>query len=179
MATITSIDDAPARYPSSSAGVLYASFLRPADTTPIGTGDVISDSTSTARAIVLPGAGKSGFVTSVMLIFAEASTVNFTVWLFDSEPTNHLDNAALALVASDAPKLIGRYNLLDAGKVPLAVGGTNFAFFGTDLATVNEVLPRKAYATPNGNLYALIQITLGFVPDSEAKINLRVSVEGQ
>lgn len=174
MAVVTTLDAAPARFPGSRAGVLYTSFLRPADTTDYAVKDVVSDDTGDAKVLVFPGAGQSGFVESLTMTMAETSTATFFVMLFDSEPTNFLDNELLALVASDMPKIVGRYELLDAEKINIG-SGLNL-YFATDVGGAPERLPRKSYATPDGKLYGLLQSRTVYTPGSATKHSIRICI---
>lgn len=154
MAVITNIVTANPQWPAfGNSHNIEAGFARPADTTIYTAGDVISDSASVAKAIVLPGAGRSGEILGMMLVVGETSTADYDVLLFDSEPTNHLDNAPLTLVKNDVGKLVAYYSFADASK---RLVGSSLHVYRAQGPLGDQMSMPFAYSTVNGNLYALL-----------------------
>lgn len=165
MTTITNLDTAPTAFPQ-AFGPLLASFARPADVNAYTAGDVVSDSTGVAKAIVFPGAGKSGAIWNAYLSYGDVKTADFDLLLFASEPTNFLDNAALALVTADQAKLLGMLRFTNATKANLAAAIDLFRAVGpTDLHATPI-----SYATTDGNLYGLLVARTGFTPIASSKV---------
>lgn len=176
MALVTNLDTANVAYNAPGHRTSIASFLRPADTTAYTALDVISDSTSTAAALEFPGCGRSGAILRATITIGESDTIAPRLWIFDTEPTNFLDNAALALVAGDLPKIVGRYDFVDADK--LLVGTLlNVYFSSGDTTAANEVVLKKAYVTDTGSLYGLLQTVPGYTPLSAPKFTIRLELE--
>ena len=147
------------------------SFLRPANTTPYAAGDVISDSATGGEegALAFPDCGRTGIIKAVTLAVEETDTINFNLFVFNSEPTNFLDNAALALVTGDLPKLIGVFSLPDTGKFN---GGTNREHYQGAFDALNTgELP---YVTTDGKLYGLLVTRSVYTPISACKFHLKL-----
>jgi len=174
MTTITSssIANAPLGSPNGNV-VSLCSFTRPADTTVYTALDVISDSTSTAKVLAFPTAGRSGKVTAITVAMEETAATDLALWLFDSEPTNFLDNAAFALVLADAPKLVYRAILTTAKKV--SAGGFQ-VYEAQDLnsASLPSVRP---FSTATGMLYGILQTVTGYTPASAKAFYVRLGME--
>lgn len=144
------------------------SFLRAATTTAYAAGDVVSDAAGAAKVIEFKGCGVSGAIVGAELVYAETDTVNFELWLFDEEPTNFADNAALALVAADLPKFAGVLAFADGGKHN---GGTNVEVYkSTDREHI-------AYTSDNGSLYGLLVTRSVFTPRSAAEVAINLHLD--
>lgn len=157
---------------------LEAQFNRPADTTAYVADDVISDDAVTAKAIVFPGAGSSGRISQAMVLLSATpgAAIGLQLLVFDAEPTNLADNAALALLAADASRLVGVYNFVDANKTTL--GASGLVAYRTTGALGDQTSSPFAYSTVNGNLYGLLVVkTLGFTPAASTTVTIRLSVE--
>lgn len=174
MALITSLVSSPAPK-NGRFTVSKASFLRPDNTTAYAVGDVMSDSNVDARAIAFPGVGRSGLIHHASLIHHETDAVAFTLLLFDAEPTNFTDNAALNLDVLDGAKLLLGLDFLDANGLLLgATDQVNYMRF-TNL-TVPAFRP-VSYVTETGLLYGLLVVQTVFTPAAERRIDIRLSVE--
>lgn len=176
MTLITNVDAPATGFPGGRFSYTYASFTRPANTTAYGVGDVISDTTTAA--IQFPKVGQNGAVISSMLFVEETDTINFTLWMFDQEPTNFADNAALALVSGDFPKMVGKFSYQQTTKK--TVGSNLNVYQAYDLqatASVNAVLPRLPYRTPDGLLYGLLVTESSYTPISGMKFGIRLGLE--
>jgi len=176
MTLITNVDAPATGFPGGRFSYTYASFTRPANTTAYGAKDVISDTTTAA--IQFPKVGQNGAVISSTLFVEETDTINFSLWLFDQEPTNFADNAAFALVSGDFPKVVGKFFYPDATKKNV---GTNLevyqAYDFQATASVSAVLPRLPYRTPDGLLYGLLVTETGYTPISGVKFGIRLGLE--
>jgi len=172
MATITSTTTPNAAYPTSPTSVAICSFARPADTTAYAVGDVISDSTSTARCLVFD-AGMSGEIMHAHVGYEETKTADLELWLFDAEPTNHLDNAALALVAADLPKIICRYSLRDSSKVTVGSGMDWREAFDANGGLVSHPRP---FASATGKLYGLLVTRTVYTPASAKVFHVKLGL---
>lgn len=176
MASITNLDTATGGFSSDRYAISLASWNRPANTTAYSALDVISDSTSTAKVIEFPGVGMSGAILRATMTIAETDTITPRLWLFDSEPTNFADGDALALVAADLPKIVGRFDFVDADK--LLVGTLlNVYFSSGDTTAANEVALKTPYSSADGKLYGILQSVPGYTPVSEAKFGIRLQLE--
>lgn len=168
MTTITNLDTAVASGPGRGNAASIASWQRPNDTTAYGVGDIISNSSAAAAAIEFPNCGRSGRITAIHVNMEELDTVDLQFWLFDREPTNQLDNAGLALVLADAPKILHRVNLADSGK---ASGGTGIVWYDAVLA-----MPIP-YVSDSGKLYGLLRSLSAFTPVAQSKYLIRLGLE--
>ena len=176
MATVASVDSAVVptnrgTQPQEVATTMVT-FARPADTAAYAAGDVVSDSTGTARALAFD-CGRSGLVIGASLVVAETDTADFDLFLFDAEPTNFLDNAALALVAADQPKLLGVFRFLTGAKVNV---GTNLELYRAVSAGTDQAVPPIAFSTAD-KLYGLLVTRSVYTPISAAKFAIRLSVQ--
>lgn len=153
-------------------GPAVASFTRPADTTAYGANDVVSDSAAVAAALAFKGAGRSGKVLACSFGIDAIVVADFDVWLFDEEPTNFLDNAALALVAADMPRVVDVYSFLTADFLSLGGGGQ----WGRQPTTESQTYGQRSYATADGIIYGLL-VTSGFTPASGTKFTIKLHLE--
>lgn len=151
-----------------------ASFLRPNDANAYGAGDVVSDSTATARAIVFPNCGRGGLIHSASLVVAESDTADFDLFLFDQEPTNFLDNAALALVTADQSKLLGVLRFLTGAKVNV---GTNLEIYRAVSAGTDQALPPIGYTTTDGRIFGLLVTRSVYTPIAQCKFTIRLGIQ--
>ena len=108
---------------------------------------------------------------------AETDAIFPRLWVFDSEPTNFADNVAFALVASDMPKIVGRFDFVDADK--LLVGtGLNVYFSSGDTTPANEVAVKTPYVTATGSLYGILQTVTGsWTPAASTIMTIRLLLE--
>lgn len=174
MTKITNLDATVATDPGNGPAALIASFNRPADGNAYALLDAFSDSTSTAAAICFTGAGRRGLIHCAQLVYAETDTVDFDLLVFDSEPTNQTDNAALSFAAADAAKLVGVYRFTTGAKINV---GTNLEVYrAIDIPTASPAAP-FAYSSADGNLYGLLVVRTVFTPSSGVKMLVRLSVD--
>ena len=148
---------------------LVAEFTRPADSNAYVAGDVVSETTS-SEVLEFTGAGNYGTILGAGLVIGSTVTASFDLLLFDQEPTNIGDNVALALVAADAEKLIGRLSFADGDKVNLGTGFEHYtATLGGDTQGLN-------FTSTDGSLYALLVIRDGATLGSAAQITVHLHV---
>ena len=175
MVSIASIDTAPSAFAADGYAVLLASFTRPANTTAYAAGDVVSDHASTAAAIEFPNAGRSGTIHSATLVVAETDTASFDLLVFETEPTNFADNAALALVTADMAKLVGVFRFDNANKINV---GTNIELYrATGPGSELHAAPASYATTGGGKLYGLLVTRSVYTPISAAKVVIRLNIE--
>lgn len=174
MTTIANTISANAAFPSSGLAVSMANFARPANATAYTAGDVVSDNASTAKAMVFPGCGRCGAVLQASLVYGETDTASFDLLLFDAEPTNFADNAALALVAADAAKLVGIIRFDDSMKVNL---GTSLELYRSLGSSSELPMAPLAYSTADCNLYGLLVTRTGYTPASGATVVARLHLQ--
>ena len=149
----------------------FANFARHTGTTGYVAADVYSGDGG-AKVIVFPGCGRSGKVTRVGFLIEGGDTINFELYLFDSEPTNHADNDPLALVSADALILLGVVDLSDTNKKVLT-GGIGIHFYRSD-----DLAGEIAYVTGEGqNLFGLLVTRSVYTPVAEAKVHIRLHLE--
>lgn len=173
MALIQSLDVAPIGRPSQSGSHIRSicSFLRPADTAPYAVGDVISDSTSVAKALVFPNTGRSGIVLHASAVIVDAGAPAFELYLFNEEPTNHLDNAGIGVALAFAHNYVGRFLFLAAAR---SLIGSNLNFYE---ATQSVDGPTGAardvrgipYVTDSGALYGLVRSLTTHTPTNAGR----------
>jgi hypothetical protein len=145
-------------------------FSRPADVTAYGVGDVISDA-ATGAALKFLGVGRSGRIDHAHVCMDEADTADLELWIFDAEPTNFADNAALALVEADMAKLIAVFSLANSAKK--SAGG-----FQVYMATLDtEGANIKRYCTADGTLWGLLVTRSAFTPDAGGVYTVNLQVE--
>ena len=184
MAVITSLDESHISA-SLGAGRKYggalATFLRPANATPYAAGDVISDSASVAAAIEFTNCGArkggSGAIlrAHVSVDVNHASVPNLELYIFDHEPTNHLDNAALALADSDIVKL--HTSLIFTGSTAKVLNASASPAGAIQIAAALE-LPRPFVCDPDSrSLYGLLVTRSVFTPVSGAKWYVHLEIE--
>lgn len=180
MATVSNLDGAIQTANTTLTGTraqeaaqTLASFNRPADVTAYGVGDVISDSSAAAKVLSFPNCGRGGVIVSAGIVVAETDTIDFDLFLFDQEPTNFLDNAALALVAADQVKLIGVLRFLNGAKVNV---GTNLELYRAVSAGTDQALPPIAYTTQDGRIFGLLVTRSAYTPISACKFAVRLGI---
>lgn len=144
-----------------------SSFNRPTNTTAYAANDVIFDTTA-AGVIQFDAVGVSGLIRGVTCIMGETDTVNLELILFDAEPTNLGDNAALALVNSDMNKIIGIFTLADGNKKNV---GTNREVYE---AAAHDLV---AYTSTDGKLFGILVTRSAFTPLSGAVFSLSLHIE--
>lgn len=149
------------------------SFLRANDANAYGAGDVVSDNAGVARAIAFPNCGRGGLIVGASLVVAETDTADFDLFLFDQEPTNHADNAALALVASDQPKLLGVFRFLTGAKVNV---GTNLELYRAVSAGTDQAVMPIGYTTTLGQLFGLLVTRTVYTPIAQCKFTIRLGI---
>ena len=147
-------------------------FDRPANTTSYTAGDVISSTTGgDERAIQFKNVGKSGRIDHAIVVMEETDTVSLELWVFDSEPTNADDNAAIALDADDAEKLIAVYTFGDGAKKD---GGAIEVYMATlDVEGTNI----HRYATVSGSLWGLLVTRSVYTPLSASQFVVILQVK--
>lgn len=152
---------------------LIASFLRANTATPYNDNDVISDSAAAAKCIAFDNVGPSGMIRSGEVIMEPGlASTGFDLYLFDSEPTNHLDNAPLAAAVIDMPNLIGMLAFASANQRTWSVAGHSW------MATAMNPLPYTA-ATVAGltRIYGLLVVRGTPTPSALALVTVRLGVE--
>lgn len=169
MVLVTNLDTAPSggRYQASS----IASFTRSGDVAAYGSGDVMSDDSASARALVFPGCGSSGRIYRARLFYGEIDTIDFELFLFEREPTNFADNGVLALGAADVAKMIGIYTFLDTDKKQV---DTVLACYRAALDSEGSL--ETPYVSDGGNLYGLLVVRSIFTPAVSAKVTIRLQL---
>lgn len=147
---------------------LLTSFARPTNATAYSAGDVINESTS-ATVLVFTDAGPGGRISELSVTMGDTKTANLQLLVFDSEPTNFADNAALALVAADVDKLVAVYDLADSDKVNV---GTALEFYPQGFH------PKGAnFTSDKGKLYALLVTRSGYIPLTDAVFSICLHIE--
>ena len=146
-----------------------AAFQRPNNVTGYSVGDVMG--IVGAAAIVFPGCSRSGTIDRVRLSINDVdSSMTFSFLLFDTEPTNFADNAALALVDGDLEKLIGRWDFAQAPALAVASDWTVMR-----AALDYDALGRNPFTSNDGqNLFGLLVVTAAFTPVADQKVNIRL-----
>jgi len=187
MTTITSTQTPATIYRPSRFDVVECTFARPNDINAYVVNDVISDSASTAKAIEFKGAGRSGCVVSARVGVTETDTLDFDLFLFDEEPTNFVDNAALALVAADLPKLVGVLRFGNGGKLPGAASNVEiYRPFGNlsgsvinDNQQVGSPIPPMPFVSASGSLFGLLVVRTagGWTPTALTSFNIRLGLD--
>jgi hypothetical protein len=158
-----------------------AAFTRPADIVTYGANDVVSDSSATAKCLIFLDAGGQGIVQNATLSFHDVQNIDFELWLFQSEPTNFVDNAALALVNSDMRHCIGTFVFNYLNRRPANATGSHNIYradlgvsvTGTGLQTVDQGL---AFHSASGALFGLLVTRTGFTPVASTRFDLSLSV---
>jgi hypothetical protein len=175
MVLIATADNAAQRFGRTNSNA-YASFARPANVDAYTAGDVMSDAASAGvpNAIEFKGCGKDGRIESVQVHLEDVVTETFELWLFDAEPTNHGDNAVLALVVADLPKLVGVYSLADGAK---KTSGAVLTTYKADLDSVGAS-PRP-FVSDDGSLYGLLRVVTGHTPASGTKVHVALGLTAE
>jgi len=187
MTTITSTQTPPRGFAGARFDVVECTFARPADINAYVVNDVISDSAGTAKAIEFRGAGQSGCIIGARVGVTETDTLDFDLFLFDAEPTNFADNAALALVAADLPKLIGILRFGNGGKLPGAASNLEIyrPFASLDGGViganqqVNVPMPPMPFVSASGSLFGLLVVRTagGWTPTASTSFNIRLGLD--
>lgn len=172
MVSITSLDS-PNTAPGSGVVTALCTFTRPANTTAYTAGDVISDDGTTAKCMEF-AVGRTGRVESVIVGMEETDTLDMELWLFDAEPTNFADNAVLALVTGDVPKVVGRFTLPNAVKTTVGTNVNIYMPVGPILADM--VARLTPFVSANGKLYGLLVTRSAYTPLSAAKVHVKLGV---
>lgn len=131
-------------------------FTRPANTTEYAAGDCIFDTVATG-VIQFDNVGASGSITNASVFMFDVETANLELYVFDAEPTNFGDNTALTLVANDMNKLVGVFDLPDAGK---RLGAAAVALYEA------EAQGDISYTSTDGKLYGVLVTRSVFTPAS-------------
>ena len=110
----------------------------------------------------------------------ETDTVTPRLWLFDAEPSNFDDNAALALVTADLPKWVGRVDFTERDK--LLVGTLTNVYEGVTILAHATLAPQvrpitMPYSCADGKLYGLLQTVTGYTPIALTSFVVRIMVE--
>ena len=182
MALVANIDTANTPTPNGRYTVSIASFLRPDNTTAYTALDAISDAAA-AAALEFPNCGRSGVIHTVSIANRlEADAVTPRLFLFDAEPTNFADNAALLLVTADIPKLIAVVNFDDADKILVGTGINYWTQTGDSAQnTGNRNLGKIPYAiggaAASTSLYGLLQSVAGYTPVSSTQFTIKLGLE--
>jgi len=134
-------------------------FTRPADTTAYAAHDVIyeSDDAEFAGCLEFDSCGGAGTIIHVGVQMFDVEAVDLDLLVFDAEPTNMVDNAAVALVSSDINKLVGVFSLTSANK---KLGASGLALYETSDGR------SMCYTSDNGALYGILVTRTGFTPAS-------------
>ena len=182
MALITNLDTAPLKglvpdYNRRSYGISIASFVRPANTTAYAQRDVIG--TTASAALEFPSCGKedsAGGSVIKALITIDANIVasfDLALWLFYTEPTNHADNALLAL--ADAINPFGYLSLTNANRLV-----SNAASSPAGQLTYRSIIDLDqpfVCAAGSRSIYGLLVTETAFTPVSAMKIKIVLGIE--
>lgn len=175
MTLIANIDTPVPPTPGGKYSVSIASFLRKNATDTYSALDVVGQNTSAA--IEFPNCSRSGSILGATMSYAGTDDDEFRLWVFDIEPTNHADNAALALVTADMFAIVGHWDFLDTDKLLVGTLQTHYTASGVTTAA-NEESRRIPYTNGTGSLYGLLQAVTGFTtPVASARINIRLMLE--
>lgn len=183
MTLVTNLDTAKTGTPTGRYRTSIASFLRSNNATAYTALDVVSDGTGDPSALVFPGCGRSGVIHTVTIANRlEADAVAPRLFLFDAEPTGHADNAALALVTADIPKLIGVVNFDDADKVLVGVLINYWTQTGDSAQnTGNRNMGKIPYTigkdASTHSLYGLLQTVAGYTPIALTQFTIKLGLE--
>ena len=131
-------------------------FTRPANTTAYADGDVIFDTVATG-VIQFDNVGASGSITNASVFMFQAAAADLELFVFDAEPTNFGDNTAVTLVAGDMNKLVGVFDLPDAGK---RLGAAAVALY--EAQAQGDI----SYTSTDGKLYGVLVTRSAFSPTS-------------
>lgn len=184
MATVTNLDTARE---SSIAremrvyGNSIASWQRPDNATAYAAGDVISDSASVAAVLEFPKCvrrnGGSGAILRAHLSIDvnHAAPPNFELYVFEDAPTDHLDNAALALANDDLASLHAVFTLNgSAAKVVNAAASPAGALY---YSAALDLAHPFVCAADSRSLYGLLVTRSAFTPVAESKYIAHVELD--
>jgi hypothetical protein len=185
MATVTNLDTAPANALKGRERKhvdSIASFQRPADVLAYAAGDVISDSTSVAAVLQfplcarIPGGGGAILRAHIALDVNIAAPPDLELYLFSSAPTDHLDNAALALADADLPKINAVYDLAGSN-AKIVNAGVSPA--GALYYISGNAANRHGFVCASGDdsLYALLVTRSALTPVSAMKVIATLELE--
>ena len=176
MTSVANLETAPQAVNTPGHATSIVSFLRTADTTAYTALDTISTASGTSQVLEFPNTGRSGAILRATITIAEDDTIAPRLWVFDAEPTNFADNAAFTLVAADMPKIVGRFDFVDADKLDVGVA-LNVYFSSGDTTAANEVALKMPYVTDSGSLFGILQTVPGYTPISAAKFTIKLGLE--
>lgn len=173
MTNITTLDSAHVT-PAGRYVAPYVSFSRPADVLLYAALDVISDDAETAK-VMRFDAGRSGAILRATVAVEEAKTITPRLYVFNAEPTNFADNAALALTSADLHKLVAVFQFGEAFKE--AVGGSALNYY-IPTGTLNEEVGLPVpFTSADGYLYGILQTVSGYTPGSAIKTGVRLHID--
>tara|TARA_R110000824_G_scaffold630_1_gene3944 strand:- start:1265 stop:1777 length:513 start_codon:yes stop_codon:yes gene_type:complete len=131
-------------------------FTRPANTTAYAAHDVIYEDVS-GGCLEFDSCGGAGTIIHVGVQMFDVEAVDLDLLVFDAEPTNMADNAAVAMVSSDINKLVGVFSLTSANK---KIGSTGLSLYETTDGR------SMCYTSDNGALYGILVTRTSFTPAS-------------
>jgi hypothetical protein len=183
MATITNLYTAPAAGPRSEYRRAVAAFQRPTEAPPVAyaANDVISDSTDTARAITFLNCGLSGSLQTATLGTTDTQAVDYELLVFSEEPTNFVDNTALALAAGDLRYLVGTFTFSQYSRRPLTASYSVTAYKADVglLQTGSGLLlaqPSQPFVTVSGSLFGLLVARTIHTPLSATRYDIHLGI---
>ena len=158
-----------------------AAFTRPADTTAYAQNDVVSDSSATAKCLIFLDAGGQGVVQNATVAFHDGQNVDLELFLFQSEPTNFVDNALCNLATGDLRHCIGSFVFNYLNRRPATATGTINVYqsdlgatvAGSGLQTVDQGLP---FNSVSGALFGLLVTRTGFTPVASTRFDLSLGI---
>lgn len=175
MTVVNSLTNPNQSFKGSRYQVVETSFNRPADTTAYAVNDVVSDSTGTAAALYWIGGGGTGQVVGARLTVGGILTVDYDLIICHEEPTNHADNAALALTVADARRVCGVVQFANAGK---RNAGAFDVYRPTDpLGTFGWNAVGFATIPNSGLLYGLLVCRTAHTPVLSGNFNIQLFID--
>ncbi len=173
MPTVTNLDT-PSYSGRGNIIESIASFDRPANATVYASGDVVSDDAVTARVLKFPQCGVAGLIQRVALSIETVADVAFDLFVFDAEPTPAADNAAIAIVQADIPKLVAVYTFLTGADRKISGAFTTWVPKLDAAATVDA--PFTSNADDENSLYGLLVARSAWTPPNAGRVLVRLGI---
>lgn len=151
-------------------------MIRPSNTTPYTSGDVVSNSTSTTALLIFPNiarvAGKGGYIVKARLDTDKstwASQMRLYLFTIDNLSNIPVDNAPFTRLYAHNQQCIGYIDFV----------ATTTEQAGSDAAGSQDITVRFKFQCAEGsrNLYGLLQDRTGGTPNSGQKFSISLSVD--